>query len=467
MREMFSTVTDTVTKLRTVVRLKPGEMETAVGRSRERYRRIALSSLAAAAARFTSIATALISVPLTLHYLGAERYGMWMMITSVVIIIGPADLGMSNGLVNMIADAFGRQDMDAARRATTSAFCMLSSIALTLLVAATITYPFMPWARFFNVHSAAAIREAGPAMMVFLGCFVVGLPLGVVKGVQNGLQNGFRNSLWTSVGSVLSLVGLLYAIHLHAGLPVLILAMSGVPLLATIGNGMQLFLREHPNLLPQIQHFSKGTSRTLLHTGMMFFALQVGMAIAYQTDNLVIAQILGAGAVAAYAVPAKLFTAITAVLQIVTSPLWPAYTDALARGDGPWIRKTFMRSVVAGAGITLVLVTALVTSGNLILRLWVGSQMQASVALLAAFGLNTLLAAYLQPVGFLLTGLHRLKFQAATIMVMAVLNVSLSIVFVKMYGIVGAILGTLLAQTIVLVIPQTIAVHRIFRQTEG
>ena len=40
----------------------------------------------------------------------------------------------------------------------------------------------------------------------------------------------------------------------------------------------------------------------------MFFVMQCAFAVAYSSDNIVIAQVLGAAAVAAYAVPQKLFS---------------------------------------------------------------------------------------------------------------------------------------------------------------
>jgi O-antigen/teichoic acid export membrane protein len=46
-----------------------------------------------------------ISVPLTLTYLGSERYGMWMAISSIVALLAFADFGLGNGLVNAIAVA--------------------------------------------------------------------------------------------------------------------------------------------------------------------------------------------------------------------------------------------------------------------------------------------------------------------------------------------------------------------------
>jgi len=65
------------------------------------------------------------------------------------------------------------------------------------------------------------------------------------------------------------------------------------------------------------------------------------MAIGYASDNIVIAQIIGAAAVAVYAIPQKMFSFIEVVASMAVSPLWPAYGEALARGDVRWIRNTF------------------------------------------------------------------------------------------------------------------------------
>ena len=59
-------------------------------RAQERRRRAVLSSLALALAKGVAIGTVVITIPLTLSYLGAERYGMWMTISSLIAKIGRA-----------------------------------------------------------------------------------------------------------------------------------------------------------------------------------------------------------------------------------------------------------------------------------------------------------------------------------------------------------------------------------------
>src|SRR6516225_8522455 len=88
-----------------LARLKPFDTQNELGRSMERYRRAALTAVASGAAKGMAVLTALITVPLTVGYLGMERYGLWMTISSVIAMLAFADLGLGNGLMNVLSEA--------------------------------------------------------------------------------------------------------------------------------------------------------------------------------------------------------------------------------------------------------------------------------------------------------------------------------------------------------------------------
>jgi O-antigen/teichoic acid export membrane protein len=429
-------------------------------RSRERYRLAFLYGSTSLIGKAISIGTSILTVRLTFRYLGAERYGMWMTISSIVLMMGFADLGMSSGLVNLIADAVGREDRAGAERAAASAFWMLSGMAAILSLILLAAYPFVDKARIFNVQSSLAIQESGSAFLVLFFCFVANLPLATVRSVQTGLQKGFINSLWAIVGTISSLGALLIAIHLHAGLPVLVASLSGPPVLASLLNGLELFCWSHPELLPRVSAFSREAAMRLFRTGIMFFLLQLSLSIGMQTDNIVIAQIMGAKAVADYAIPARLFNVITALLVMTSGALWPAYADAFARSESGWIRKAFIRVTTVGTVVTIAITVVLVLCGNSLLRVWIGPQVKASTSLLVVFAVQCILNAYLQPITFLLNGIGKFREQVTTGVLMAIVNLGLSIVLVKQYGILGAVLGTVISLGLVVVIPLTIVTRR-------
>ena len=211
------------------------------GRSKERYRRAFLTSLASGLSRVIGVATSLISVPLTLHYLGTERYGLWMTISAVIAALGISDLGISNGLTNGVAQAHGRDDRLLARQYVSSAFFLLIGIAAALGVIFAISYPWVSWSSVFRVRSTQATSEVGPAVAVFTACFLANIPAGIVSRVQLGFQEGFIANLWASLGSILGLLSLLVVIHIHGSLALLVLAMAGAPIVALMLNGIAVF----------------------------------------------------------------------------------------------------------------------------------------------------------------------------------------------------------------------------------
>jgi O-antigen/teichoic acid export membrane protein len=423
------------------------------GRSKERYRRAILTSLASALSSVIGISASLISVPLTLHYLGIERYGLWMTISAVIAVLGFSDLGINNGLINGIAKAHGRDDRELARQYVSSAFFILVAVALILGAAFAIAYPWIRWSSLFRVRSAQAMSEVGPAVAVITGCFLINIPTGIVSRVQSGYQEGFIANLWSSLGSILCLVFLLLVIHIHGSLALLVLAMAGAPILALVLNGAVEFGIQRPWLFPSWRYVKPGVSKSLLRLGSLFLILQIDGAIAYSSDNIVLAAVLGPEAVSQYAVPAKLFSLVTLATSFLTVPLWPAYGEALARGDHHWIRRTLYRSLILSAGVSVILSVALVSFGTRIIYLWVGPSIQPSPLLLAGLGIWGVVCSISNGIAIFLNGLSVMRFQVIIASVGAFLNIAISIYLTRRIGIPGVIYGSILGQILVGFVP--------------
>ncbi len=147
---MNALMTEFMKRAKGGLRLQDLDSLTTESRSRERYRRIGSTAITSMGARGIGIATALISVPLTLRYLGAEEYGLWVTITAVTAFLTFANFGLGNGLVNGVSEAQGRNDREAVRRYVSSAFYMLLGVMTILGLTFAVVYPLVPWPRVFQ-----------------------------------------------------------------------------------------------------------------------------------------------------------------------------------------------------------------------------------------------------------------------------------------------------------------------------
>lgn len=443
------------------IRLAPFDTSTEEGRSNERHRRIALTALTSAIAKAITIATSFITVPLTLNYLGAERYGLWMTISSVIAMMAFADFGIGNGLMNAVAEAFGRDDKEALRRHIANAVVILAVIALVILVIFFTSYSFIDWGSFFNVKSPLARQESGPALAAFIICFALGVPTGIVQRVQMGLQQGFASSIWQAGGSILGLLLTLLVIYLKGGLPWLVLALGGAPVIMLVFNGLVFFVLQRRDLAPDLMHISRHGMKRILHGGILFFVLQIAGSIAYASDNIIIAKVLGTEAVAQYSVVSKLFEGVLIVQGLAITPLWPAYAEAKARRDRGWIKNTLCRSMWLTLIFIIPAAFLLVVCNKHIFSLWVGSQHIFSFALVALYGGWMIMKGLGATYSMFLNGLNVLRVQLVIASIFILFSIALKISFVNLLGLNGLLVALIVSYTVTTVIPYSILTPKI------
>jgi O-antigen/teichoic acid export membrane protein len=449
-----------------LARLRPFDTSTSGGRSQERYRRAALTTVTAGIARAISLLTSLISVPLTFRYLGSERYGIWMVLISLISVMGFADLGIGNGLVNAVSEAYGKDDRQLAKEHVTSALFLMLGIASVFAVAGILIFPRMPWLRLFNVTSAPVAAEGARAFLVLYCWFVINIPLGVVTRAQTGLQQGYASQTVGAFGNIASLLGLLLVVALHGSLASLVFASTFGVVLATLLNGWLLF-RDHPWLWPSWQSYRRSSAHKILTLGAMFFVLQCASAIGFASDNIVIAQVLGAAAVAAYAVPQKLFSFVPMMINLGIAPLWPAYGEALARGDQAWVRRVFLGSLGVTLAFAIPQSALLVLGGPWILRVAVGKSLHAPMLLLVVLGIWGVVSSASSVVGSLLNGAGIMKAQTIVSVVANLSNLALSIFFTRRLGVIGVCLGSIVTQVVIAYPAYFFIIRGLFRTLEN
>jgi O-antigen/teichoic acid export membrane protein len=311
-----------------------------------RLRRAGLTGLVTLLARGIGLSVSLLSLPFASHYLGKERFGLWLVLIGLVNWVSLADLGLANGLINALAAADGREDRGQAQTVIASAFWVSLTVAVGLLLLFLSLSPFLDWAALFNVVSPQARAEAGLAAGIVMFCFVLRMLAGLLSSVYFAYQEGYLYQCWSAVCGLLSACGLIGAIKLQAGLPALVGGFVGGWLVGELLSALYLFGWHRPWLRPAWRHFDKTQARHLLRSGSQLWVAQISHVALLQTDLLVVTVLFGAQAVAGYGTSLRLFTLVGAVQAAFVSPLWAAYSEALARRDVRWLRQTFNRSLL-------------------------------------------------------------------------------------------------------------------------
>ena len=136
------------------------------------------------------------------------------------------------------------------------------------------------------------------------------------------------------------------------------------------------------DLLPKWSLVSRTVIHQIASLGGLFFILQLVVAVSYSADNFIIARILGVADVTVFSIPQRMFAVIATIVTMLMMPLWPAYAEAISRGDMHWVRHTLSRTLLGVFAFTTLVSGLLLLFSNKLLLWWVGPGIHPSFALM-------------------------------------------------------------------------------------
>lgn len=403
----------------------------------------ALTGITTLVTRGISISTALLSIPITARYLGAEQFGLWILLSTFISWISIADLGLTSSLINVLATAIASDDRKAAKQSVASAFFPMIFLGIILLLMSIQLSFFVHWEEVFNLHTALNLKQDTHwAIAVAMCIFALRLPLSIPRCIYTAYQEGYIYQLWIGLANLISLASLLVAQYYQTSLPWLLGIFFGVLMLGDILSGIHIFYFRQSWLKPNLADSNLSVFKGLLQIGFQFWIAQICAICILQTDLIIVSQLFGVAAVGIYGVVLKLFSTMETVSTSFVSPLWPAYNEAKARGDYKWIIKTFRNSVFLASTWSLLAGGILALLTPWFLTHWLGENYYSSPELPFYMLLTYALLAIGQCIAMLINGLGRLKLQSFIAPLSAISNIFLSFTLGNTIGIGGVTLAT-------------------------
>jgi O-antigen/teichoic acid export membrane protein len=379
-----------------------------------------------------------------------------MSLSALMAFLRFSDLGLGNGLVGAISQAEGREDSSYAKRAISSVLVCLCIAAVVIIATFLISTFFIHWDAVLGLASLTDRSEVQTAIQVYVVIYAVGIPIRMAPQVQTAIQEGYISNMWMTAGNLLSLLGVSIAALKHAPIPWLVAAISGIPLIPSLANGIVLYFVQRPDLRPSLQAFEANVAKELLGKGSLFFGLGIAGALAFDSQNIVIAHVLGPSAVGVYAVVQRLYSMIPTIVGFVTAPLWPAFGEALGRREWSWISLALRRSVVANAVIASAFALVLFLFSGPILLHWTHGAISASKWLVAGFSVWAVTSAINSPLCMLLNAAHVLWFQIIFALLHGVMTVVSIFLILPILGLPGAVWAMTLLYLLVVLIPYSV-----------
>ena len=400
-----------------------------------------------------SIIANLLLVPLTINYLDTTNYGIWLIITSFISWFTFFDIGLGNGLRNKFTEAKANNNMQLARAYISSTYFFITIISVSLFALFYLANFFIDWTWVFNTDISLA-SNLSLIMLIVFGCFSIQFIVKLITTIYIADQRPAIQGLIGMLTQIILVISIFILTHFFSSsLLIFSVVFSVVPVLLLLLFNFYSFNTDYKDLKPSFRLFKFKYIKDIMGLGMKFFAIQIAAIVLYTTDNLIITQLFSPADVTPYNIAFKYFSIITMGFSIIVTPFWSAITDAYAKNDIIWIRKSMNNLIKISFLFALVALLMLVFA-DLVYKLWVGEEIIISNRLSIFMALFVITSLLTQPFTFFINGTGKVNIQLILGVSSAMLNIPLSIYFAKNlnFGVSGVILATLVANTVGLII---------------
>ena len=390
-----------------------------------------------------SVLASVLLVPLTIHYVDQERYGLWLTIASIVGWISFFDIGFGNGLRNKLAESKANNDYSLCKAYVSTTYFFIALISFVLLIAFNFCIPYIDWTGLLNVSSGLD-HELKVIIHIVFSLFCIQFVLKIISTIIIAYQEPAKAALIDMVAQVVSLVSIFFlAKFADSSLFYLSLCYSLSPVLVLAAASLYFFRGKFRMIAPSFKCIDVGIARDILSLGLKFFVLQIAVVVIYQVTNVIISNVVGPVAVTEYNIAYKYFSVSFMFFSIIITPFWSAFTDAYTQNDYPWMvriyHKLYRLTVVIMVGIVFMQLVS-----PFVYRLWVGKTVTVSYWVSFWISIFMMLNVWNNLHAFIINGIGKVKVQLYVYLIGTAGSIPLALYLGRLWGVQGIVLASII-----------------------
>ena len=319
----------------------------------------------------------LIFTPVLINRLGSEGYGLWVIATSALGLMGVFEFGLGAALAKYVSEYKATGNIQGISASATGGIAFNLLLGLLFMVPMFVFAPefasLFPSSQISNSQVEIAIRLAS---LGFLPMMLKNVSLSIPKGLQNfkiPMQiNIAQNSLTILIAfAVVSLGGDVENVILSSVILMWCIGLLCFGIAIGLLNNLGAYFLLSWNYLKKILIF-------MFYSGMT----GVGGRIFTWLDRIVVGSLLGLSAVAYYTIASGIANKFIAFSDALTQALMPAASSWYIGGKRVKLLKYFKRATLTIGLINILIGIGLLLFSELFLRMWMGEEFVEQVLII-------------------------------------------------------------------------------------
>lgn len=425
-----------------------------------KVRQLTKNSLLNFVAVLLNVGLAFILMPMVIHSLGNELYGIWVLIGTMLGYYEVLDLGLTSGVSRYLTKAVGAQNKEDIKKVASTALFLFSCIGVVILI---LSFPFafcLPY--LLNIKDHIRLFQI---VTIILGVSIsVGFPMRIFGGILTAHLRLDILKVIVMIHQISRSIMIFAAIKMHLEATQLLISLASITAFFSIiefaVTGIYA-LKAFPHVQLNRLFIEKDIIKRLFSYGSLTSIGTIADLLRFHVDNIVITILLGVSMVTPYSIGYRLISYLRQIVASITGVLSPMYSIYEGANDYDSIRKTLLFGIKATTLLSCFIGFSMLIFGKAFILRWVGQKYNDAFVVMAILAIGFIVAMMQSQGVHLMYGISKHKYVAFMNVFEGLANLILSVILAKKYGIYGVALGTTIPLILTKMILQPVYVCKI------
>lgn len=383
------------------------------------------------------LAVTFFMTPFIVHTLGDRLYGFWSLIGVFLGYYGLLDFGLSSATSRYISRHIGANDNDGINAVTSTALTLFSGIAVVAMFLTGIIVIFCPLV--INTPSEISLFRKIITLMGLLTA--INFPMRVYTGILTSYIRYDQLTIISISRAILTNAAIYYFLSNNYGL----MALAIINFTAGILQNIITYLickRLFPSIKTVLLRFNWQHATDMFSHSWKTFLCQIAELLRFKVDSIIVAGYIGLNVVTHYSIGVRLIDGFSGLVMSTMGMMTPVFSQYEGSGDKEAIKQVLLKSTIFGTMLCTFIGLSLIFYGKPFIARWMGPGFEDAYYVMVILCTSSTLTLISSPGIQLLYGLSKHATFAGIVVTEGIINVLLSILLVKSYGIYGVALGT-------------------------
>ena len=407
-----------------------------------------------------SILISLIYVPIMLKLMGQSEYGLYSLVASVIAYLSVLDMGFGNAMIRFVSKSKAKSEIEKEKNINGLFIFLYSIIGIVALVLG-----FILVSNVSNIFKALTMEELYKAkilMSILVFTVSVSFPLSVFDSYVIASERFTFAKILNLIKTIMQPITIILFLFIGYKSIGMVIITSSYTIMMHLVYMYYCFRKLNMKIKFSFKTVDKDLLKEIAVYSFFIFLNIVIDKLYASTDQVILGMVSGTTAVSIYSLANHIITINTSFSTNISGVFFPRITKTLEEKEGKKkISDMFIRVSRIQLYVLALVLFGFIIFGKSFINIWVGSEyMDAYYIILLIIGPSIIPLS--QNIGIsIIQAMNKHKFRSIIYLIIAILNIIISIPLARLYAGVGAAIGTAIANLLGQIIVMNIYYYKV------